>query len=809
MRNACRSAFAAVALLLPLIPASAQSRHPNGLVEDSVDPYADARVIRSMRARMDSIHNTEHRPTVALVLSGGGAKGAAHAGVIRYLEELEIPVDMICGTSMGGLVGGIYSMGYDADFMDSLLRVQNWDVMLSDYINPSYYSYSRKKYRETYQISVPFHYTSKDFQRRIDEQRKYYDDGKDMTYGRNSFLSSLPAGYVNGFNVNNLLSSISVGYEDEMSFQDLPIPFFCVAADMVSLKAKNWTYGTLKEAMRSTMSIPGLFNPVRTEGMILVDGGVRNNYPVDLARAMGADIIIGVDLSNHDVSYSKVNNIVDIVMQFTTMLGLNSFTQNVTAADVHIKPELKGYNMMSFDPVAIDTLISRGYQAARANEDELRDIKKLVGDAAPHLQAPEAIDIGTHPVLIGSVEFEGLSDVESRILHRKINFKAGSKVDKEEMDRIMSIIQATECFSSVTYSIKGREEPYQLIINCVNGPNNQFGAALRFDTEEWASFRFNVGLNTRRLSGFKLDVDMEIGRNQMLEARGSLDLSWLPTINVDARIDHVSNYIYTNGNIASSYQDINWWGHRERLYFSNIRWTKFDFKVGAQYRYFMLNRNSNFGDWTTYNQSRGGYIGVFGDATLYTMDRSYYPSHGVKLDFGYSFDFFKQRFPTFNPIHTAYANFTGVIPFGHVFAVIPSVHARGVFGGTLDPFDPSFSYAHMNYIGGALPDRNIEGQLPFTGFGNVYQADRLLVSAELALRVRPLNNLYFTATGCAFKDENTFKEFFSQWALIPGAGLEAALVTPAGPLKLLGTWGRRTGSFSSDFGLYISFGLNF
>ncbi|MBR3074528.1 MAG: patatin-like phospholipase family protein [Bacteroidales bacterium] len=322
---------------------------------------------------MDRIHSEQHRPTVGLVLSGGGAKGAAHVGVLKYLKEQEIPVDAVFGTSMGGLVGGLTALGYSPEYLDSLLRALDWGVMLTDRIDPSYYSFARKQYRETYLVSIPFHYAKQDFQNRIDEQVRYSDRRGSDEFGTNNLMSSLPSGYVYGFNVNNMLSSLSVGYQDNMSFTKLPLPFFCVSADIVSLKSKNWTSGSLKTAMRSTMSIPGMFKSVRTGGMVLVDGGVRNNFPVDLAKATGCDIIIAVNLSDKDLSYSQVNNLLDIVMQFVTMLGRESMEQNIGAADVFIKPDLDGYNMLSFTPVAIDTMINRGYVAAKGKAEELAD----------------------------------------------------------------------------------------------------------------------------------------------------------------------------------------------------------------------------------------------------------------------------------------------------------------------------------------------------------------------------------------------------------------------------------------------------
>lgn len=767
---------------------------------------------------MDQIHTTEHRPTVGLVLSGGGAKGAAHVGVLKYLEEQQIPIDAVFGTSMGGLIGGLVGLGYSPDYMDSLLRAQDWSVMLTDKIDRSYYTLAQKKYRETYQISVPFYYDKKDFQSRIEEQVMYSDNAQaeQARYGSNTLASSLPSGYVYGFNVNNLISSLSVGYQDNMSFADLPVPFFCEAADVVSVTTKNWSSGSIKTAMRSTMSIPGLFKPVRTKGMVLVDGGVRNNFPVDLAKAMGCDIIIGVNLSDAKPSYSEINNLVDILNQFITMLGKESLSQNLKSTDVYIKPNLDGYNMLSFETVAIDTMIHRGYEAAKMRADEIAEVKKLMPDAKPYLNHHPAIDINKHSVLIGAVEFNGLNNAESRILHKKIEFTVGSRVNKAEMDRIMSVVEATGCFSTVSYSILGAEEPYRLVIECEKGPRHQFGASFRFDNEEWASFLFNVGLNAHKLSGLKLDFDTKIGRNQMVAVHGALDLSWLPTVNVDARIDNVSSTLSTG--LYSAGVDCNWWGHRERVYLSNLRWRRVDFNLGAQYRYYTLSGKHQFGETIATvlpDLMKGGYLGFFVNGTLNTCDNMYYPTKGVKLSFGYDYDFYKSGVPAFIPLHTAHLDFTPIISIGERFAIIPDLRARVLLNACDDPFnssyiDPGYSFAHRNYVGGMVPDRYIEGQIPFIGFNNVYIARNLVGVAQLGFRFNAGRNFFFTATGGWFREGDTFSEFFqtplpNMW----GAGLEVAYRTPAGPLRVVTTWGNRTGQFDQDLGLFVSLGFDF
>lgn len=779
-----------------------------------LDP-SDEEAVAQMKARMAKIR--AHRPTLALVLSGGGAKGSAHVGVIRYLEEQKIPVDMICGTSMGGLVGGIAAMGYDSHYMDSLLRVQNWNVMLTDRIHPKYFPYARKMYRETYLLSVPFKYSRNDFEDRIDEQLRFFDHGAQMAIGENSLASSLPSGYAYGFNVNNLFSSISVGYEEDMSFADLPIPYFCVATDMVSLKAKYWAEGSVKTAMRSTMGIPILFKPVRHEGMILVDGGTRNNFPVDLAKAMGCDIIIGVDLSDLDPSYSQLNNIGDILMQFISMLGRTTFNRNKGETDVFIKPDLVGYNMLSFTPVAIDTMIHRGYVAAKAKASELAEVKALVGDAQTTYQAPKAIDINHTPVRAYVLEFRGVTAPESRMLHRKVRFKGGSYVDKARMDQIMSIVEATGCFSYVSYRILGEEEPYRIVVDCEKGPRHQFGAGVRFDTEEWASFIFNLGLNAHKLNGVKFDIDAKVGRSQTLAARAALDVSFLPTINVDAKVYNVSSSIYPYLTVTPS--DCRWWGHRERAYISNLRWTSIDFALGAQYRYYRLAIKSEYG----YEIGRqfpmlqqGGYMGFFGNGTLYTQDRSYYPSRGVKLTFGAEYDFAKTGVADFKPLPSAYLNFNSVLRLGRRLAIIPDIHARALYGGPdapdalADGVDPAYSIAHCNYIGGVMSGRYIDHQMPFIGFGNVYKAGPYAAVANLSVRLRLGEKFFVSAIGGGFREAETPQDFISSFMPTKwGAGAELGYVTPIGPVKVLGTWCDRTHDFYQDAGFYVSLGFDF
>ena len=352
-------------LLLFLFASAVLSAQTTTSAGFGLDP-SDEKAVADMKARMDQIR--KRRPTLALVLSGGGAKGAATVGALKYLEQYKFPVDMVVGTSIGGLIGGVYAMGYSPEFLDSLMRNIDWDRTMSDRIDWEYIPYGRRRYKERFLLSIPFFYSAKDYQNQLREDIRYANstDGKlhlaaddDKAEGMmlQRLMTSLPSGYIFGQNVQYLISSLTPGYADSTDFLRLPVPFACVATDVVSGRAKVWHNGSLNTAMRSTMSIPGFFSPVRTRGMVLVDGGMRNNFPVDLARQMGADVVIGVDLSDSKSGYEDIHNIADILWRGIDMFAEDSFERNIRNVDVRIKPDLTGYGMMSFDAVSIDTML--------------------------------------------------------------------------------------------------------------------------------------------------------------------------------------------------------------------------------------------------------------------------------------------------------------------------------------------------------------------------------------------------------------------------------------------------------------------
>lgn len=774
----------------------------------TVDPVSDSIAIAKMRYKMERIRR--ERPTVALVLSGGGAKGAAHVGAIQFLEKVGIPVDMVLGTSMGGLVGGLYSMGYSPAQMDSLLRSLDWSVMLSDQIPSEYRSYQHRKYKEQYLFSIPFYYSqnaltsegkpSKKTSPEEEERTLHLganDEFADKTLKDNLF-GSLPAGYIYGHNVNKLFSQLTAGYQDDIDFCDLPLPFFCIASDLVTGKAMLWHEGKLNTALRSTMSIPGIFAPVRENGMVLVDGGIRNNYPTDVAKAMGADIVIGVELSDAVMEYSDIYNIGDMVWKVIDILGMDSFDKNVNIPDVTIKPNLEGYNMMSFDPASIDIIISRGYEAAYDKADELFAIKDKIGRAELTLQNKPATDVGKEDIMISEVTFEGLTPTDKRYLSDKIAIKAGDTVTKADIEAAIATLYGTQSFDYVTYELLGTGQPFVLNLKCKKGPVHQVGVGARFDTESLVSLLINAGFNVHKVQGSSWDFTTRASASPYFNLHYAYKTPKFPTINIDVK------EAYTNANVyelKNSHMNLAYWNISQQLYLSDLNWMKANIKAGIRNEYVNVKSLLVEGDMPNKfdkDMLKNDYISVFFDAIRDTYDDGYFPKKGFKgaLYYRYVFNGIKEGF---EPNHSVQAEASGVLRLSDYFHIIPSIYTRFVFGN-------SVSLAHANFVGGNIGGRYIEQQLPFVGISCCAPVSAKVGIARADFRLHLTKNNYLTTTVNVMKTSDTIsKELLWAGDTTIGAGLEYGYDSILGPIKLNVNWS----NFTEAVGAYVSIGFDF
>ena len=797
----------------------------------SAHPEADSAAFAKVRAKMDSIR--QYRPTIGLVLAGGGARGLAHLGVIKYLEELGIPVDIVTGTSMGGLVGGLYDLGYKHDQLDSLIRDIQWPVMMSDNIPNDYIGYRLRKYRDRFLIRVPFHYDDEDLAERIRQERAWDKMVQEAGSGSSEALRNainrmgigMPDGYLYGLNVRNTLSSVSVGYQDSLSFADLPIPYACVATDLYAMAPKYWTEGSITTAMRSTMAIPFYFRAVRGGGEILLDGGMRNNFPVDLAKEMGADIIIGSDMSTRR-SLDQLNSPVDFLFQTITLLSAEAFDPSLKMTDLHVHHELKGYNMLSFDEKSVEDIIDQGYQNAIAHKELFESIAALVaGKPEPDVSHPApAINVAQTAVRVEAIRFNGITDEErDKILHRR-DFPKSSYYDRDAVEKLLHIIYGTNVFESVTYHFEGSEEPFTLVFDCQKGQVNDFALSLRADTDEAMSAAVHLGLGTRRLGGPRFTTDLKLGTNPGL----TLDFAYksrigLPTVGVDFRTRLINTFAGFN---QDTFEKLLTGAVDVYLEDSRMRMGSMRIGVTAEmdpYEHYLKYREEWIGwDWKSY------WLSAFAQFKIDTFNDGYFPTRGIRFSVdsryvfkGYTIDLDDRIYhDADDPVTTkegfvpdylvSLVGFEAAFSIGPHFTILPKLYLGWDWVPMIKRADVSDTYndyinpKHLVTIGGYLPNRYTERQIPFFAFPTGFRETLPIATVgQIDLRYRFLDKNYITARTGLYTDAYVLADWRYMGRFWVYGG-EYARQTMIGPLRLAVQWCRYTGLTG-----YASIGFDF
>ena len=709
------------------------------------------------------------RKKVGIVLSGGGAKGVAHIGVLKVLEEAGIPIDYIAGTSMGAIVGGLYSVGYDAKTLDSLVRVQDWAFLLSDKVYRYDLPFSEKEINEKYLLSIPF------------------SEGRRI---------KVPAGFISGQNIYNLFSELTIGYHDSLSFRELPIPFACVSANMVDGKEVVMDCGKLPLAMRASMAIPGVFAPVILDSMVLVDGGISNNFPADVVKAMGAEIVIGVDLSTGLKDMEGLNNIMGMVDQLTSFMGMPSYKQNLKLVDLYMNPGLKGYTAASFNREAIDTMIARGERVARSKWDEIIKLKEEIGlspaeDAEPHIANRF---LATDSLAIGEILIEGVRKKDEKWIRRQMGLKEFSVISTKDLHRAIGVLYGTGAFERVSYSLNGTSV-YTLKMSCIEKPTSSLNFGFRFDSEEMASILLNTTLSHRALRGSRLSLTGRLSKNPYVLVDYSFGNTFLRKVGISYMFKYNDINLYDRGdkvdNLTFSY-------HRGDVNFSDIYLRNCKFQLGLRYEYFDYKSALYNTDYISKDVKSDGLFSYYASAHYETYDKKYYPDKGISLKVDYSlYTDNMVNYKDHAPFSAISLDFQPAIKLTRRVYLMPAVYGRVLIGK-----DVPFPY--LNCMGGEVAGRYMSQQLPFYGIHNLQLFDNSLLVGRMTIRYRLWSKHYVSLSGNYAKQENNFFDILSGKD-IWGGGLNYSYNSIIGPIGVtfdLSDWDKKLGVYF-NLGFYF------
>lgn len=570
--------------------------------------------------------DTIKRPKIGLVLSGGGAKGFAHIGVLKVIEQAGIKIDYIGGTSMGAVVGGLYASGYNATQIDSIFKKTNFDELLQDFIPRASKNFYEKRNDEIYAIVLPF---------------------ENFKIGVPEALSKSVYNY-------NLLTSLTRNGRHIRDFNQLKIPFFCVATNIENGEEVILDKGNIVNAMIASSAFPSLFSPVEIEGKLLLDGGIVNNYPVEKVRAMGADIIIGVDVQDGLSNREDLRKATRILGQINTIQSIERMKTKIADTDIYIKPDIKNYGIISFDK-GID-IIKKGEEAAFAVYEQLLKIGNK--EAFKQNKLKTSVD----SLYLNKIIINNLKNYTHLYIKGKLPFKEGKNISYEDVRKGINNLNATGNFNSISYSFEENKSRDDLLLNLTENKDNTF---LKFGLHFDNLFKSGILVNlTQKKTLFKNDVasvDIVLGDNFRYNLDYYIDNGFYWSFGFKSYFNQF------NKNVSKNISSQNYWNPNanninldffdltNEVYLQTIFAQKFLIGAGISLKYLKIQSETLSDISPTIDKS--SYTSVYGYVKYDSFDNKYFPKKGWLFSGDVQSYLFSSNYSTlFNPFSIAKAN---------------------------------------------------------------------------------------------------------------------------------------------------------
>ncbi len=714
-------------------------------------------IICKLQAQQTDTGGENMRPKVGLVLSGGSAKGIAHIGALKVIEEAGLPIDYIGGTSMGSIIGGLYAIGYDADSLEKIANAEDWNRFITDDIPRRDLSIEEKPDADRYYVTFPIR------ERRV----------------------QLPAGVIPGQNVENLLNLLCAHVYNVRDFNDFPIPYLCVAADITTGEEVVFREGYLPQAIRASMAIPTIFNPIMIDGRLLVDGGLTNNFPVANVKEMGADIIIGVNVSMSYYTKEEITDLFKIMEQAVFMHAKESNEKNMALCDILIDPDTEGYGLQSFS--AVDSLIARGYNAAKPYLPRLKALADSL-NSIQHVPFKKPSFEPLDSILIKDIEIHGIEKVSEKLVTGQLRLEASKKYTPGDLYKSFEHAYTSLYFNKIGYELMPVQEngpgheasipvpdetsipvpdEASILVNVDEEAGGFFRVGLNYNNEYRATISLNATFRNFLVNGSKLSFNASLGENPVLMASYFKNNGWKPGIGLDVTGQNFNVNIYENDHKESiiDYTDFD-----ARLYTRSIISNSYSFGVGLEYEYLLL--RPKVGSTILPDDANYNLYNLCGFIDFDTYDHLFYPTRGARFHSEYKFIY--NAIP--GPIHFLTFKFEKAIKIGQKLVLRP-----GLSGGmsTSDSTFPGYYF----YMGG-LNNADRKGLLPFVGLDLTEKISRNVAILRLDLQYNVWKQNYIAIRTNIGNASWTLADQVADPDLFYGAGLTLGNNSLIGPVEI-------------------------
>ena len=547
-------------------------------------------------------------PRVGLVLSGGGAKGLAHIGVLKTLDSLGVRIDYVAGTSMGAVMGGLYATGYTGKQIDSIISATDFDLLITDDVPRKSRTFYERKNAEKYALTLPF----------------------------NNFKIQLPSSISRGQNVFNLLSKLTLDVSGVEDFSKLPIPFYCIATDMLTGKEVVLDRGNLAQAISASSALPTLYQPVRLDNKLLMDGGIVNNYPILGLESKDLDIIIGVDVQDDLLTINKLESVSNILIQISNFRVAKEMVGKSKLTDIYIKPEVSEYSLVSFKEGA--EIIRKGQTAITSQLEELKIIAKAQNFTKRKAKIPEI-----QKIKINDISIFGLNKYTASYVRGKLRFRTGETISFDNFSKGVNNLVATNNFDSFLYKFSPDGEGYVFSAKVTEAKNTtfiKFGA--HYDQLYKSAALLNLTKKQLLLKNDVLSLDFILGDNSRYNFDYYIDKGFYWSVGINSKYIGFTNFTNPRSLISESVDpdidkiQMNFSEFTHQFFVETLIKKDLALKIGIELKDLKITTNDNVFltvfDTPEYKFEDGEYYSLLGSIKIDTIDNELFPTGGFLFE---------------------------------------------------------------------------------------------------------------------------------------------------------------------------------
>ncbi|MDT0553978.1 patatin-like phospholipase family protein [Urechidicola vernalis] len=658
---------------------------------------------------------------VGLVLSGGGAKGFAHVGVIKVLEEAGIRVDFVGGTSMGAIIGSLYASGYSSKDIDSIIRSVDFEKIMLDEIPRRAKPFYEKQSGENHVLVLPI------------KKKKI----------------ELPKAISKGQNVLNLLTELLDHVDTVSDFNKLPIPFVCIATDIETGEPVVIRDGFLPTAVQASGAFPTLLEPVERDGRLLIDGGVVNNFPVNEVKKMGADVIIGVSLSNNFDKKEDLNSILKIINQIVNFQVYSNYEDQVKSTDVHLNPDMRGYDVTSFDKY--DTIFNLGEAIARTRMQDLLEIAEAQKEKRP----PFELTKRQKEFNISAIDIEGNLDYTNKYVMAKMKLEVGKTISYSDILDGINQLSATGNFTNIQYKLIEEEKGVRVELKLKqNEIPTHAKFAIHYDDLYKSAVLANITTKHALTKNDVISADLILGDNIRYNFDYFIDngSNWsfglnsrYNTFKADVQVDWIPSVV---NKIDLKYRDFT-----NQIYFQSVINRSFAVGIGAEHKNIRA-YTETFVPSTTSNEDedrnyfdKSNYYNFISYLKLDTYDKKYFQKSGLNLDIDFRWYLFSNDY---NNNFESFSQLKGKFGYAHTFFDKLTLHFITEAGVTIGNNENEILDYHL----GGLGENYINTFLPFYGYEFATLSDSGFLLSTIETRYELFKNNYLLGAASVARVED-------------------------------------------------------